>query len=127
MRSKMLHHLAALAFASTAFAALAVAEEKPMTGPEIGEAFTGNTVRGIWNGTEYLSYFDANGSTTYVPKGGKQDVGTWRVKGDQYCSTWGSTEDCYDLRRDGDQIIWLVPGTDKRYPSTLLKGKVLSF
>ncbi len=126
----MLNALRAIVLSGLAAALLAtpvLADEMKMTGPEISEAFNGNTVQGFWGETEYRSYFDPDGTTIYATRG-REDIGTWRVKGDQYCSVWaGSGEDCYDLLRDGDQIIWLVPGTDKRYPSTLVEGKALGF
>lgn len=84
-------------------------------------------MQGFWGETEYRSYFDPNGTTIYATRAG-EDFGTWRVKGDQYCSVWaGYGEGCYDLLRDGDRIIWLVPRTGKRYPSTLVEGKALGF
>ena len=104
------------------------AEERAMSGADIESALTGNSVHGVWGKTEYRSYFAPNGTTTYAAKGAThEDVGRWRVKGDQYCSTWRDAESCYDLHRDGDSIIWLIPGTDSRYPSTLEQGKALAF
>ena len=93
-----------------------------MTGAEIAEALTGHAVKGVWGETAYTSTFDKNGTTVYTAEGKAPDTGTWRVKGDQYCSVWaGSGEDCYDLERDGDTIIWIVPDSGKRYPSTLVE------
>ena len=115
------------AFAFAIMISAAAAGEAKMTGPEITEALTGNTVQGVWGSTEYRSYFDPSGTTIYATRRG-QDVGRWNVKGDRYCSVWErSGESCYDLLRDGDQIIWIVPASGKRYPSTLVKGKALGF
>jgi hypothetical protein len=103
--------------------AMTLADEARMTDPEIAAALSGNSVHGMWGETEYYSYFDANGETIYTTKDGS-DVGTWQVKGDQYCSVWaGSGEDCYTLLRDGDKIIWVVPASGQRYDSTLIEGK----
>jgi hypothetical protein len=100
----------------------AAADPVKMTGAEITEALTGNAVKGVWGETAYTSTFAKDGTTVYTAEGKAPDTGTWRVKGDQYCSVWaGSGEDCYDLERDGDTIIWIVPATGKRYPSTLMK------
>jgi hypothetical protein len=112
------------AIASVFLTLPAAADEKPMTTEEIAAALTGNTVHGMWGETEYYSYFDANGVTIYTTKEGS-DPGTWSAKNDQYCSVWaGSGEDCYDLLSDGDKIIWIVPASSARHPSTLLPGKV---
>ena len=113
----------AAAFALTIAALPAAGDEMPMSGSDIAAALTGNSVHGFWGDTEYYSYFDANGETIYTTKSGA-DKGTWRASDSQYCSVWaGSGEDCYTLLRDGEKIIWLVPGSDKRYDSTLIKGK----
>ena len=70
----------------------------------------------------YVSSFDAHGGTVYTAEGRPPSHGRWSVKGDQYCSVWEhSGESCYELERDGDTIIWIVPGTGKRYLSTLTK------
>lgn len=119
---------AALALALLATTAAARAEERRLTGPEIAEALTGNTVHGMWGATEYRSYFDAGGATIYVAKGRQPDTGSWRVRDDRYCSVWAmSGESCYDIYRDGDRIIWSVPDSTKRYDSVLIPGRALGF
>ena len=106
----------------------AVAAEKKLTAHEIADALTGNTVEGMWGETPYKSYFDPSGFTIYQPEGRPQDRGKWRVDGEthRYCSHWErSGWSCYDLYRDGDEIIWQIPGDDTRYPSKLLEGDQL--
>ena len=100
----------------------ALGEATKMTGPDISTALTGNTVHGMWGETEYYSFFDANGDTIYTTKKGA-DKGTWRVTDTQYCSVWGTTEDCYNLHRDGDKIVWEVPASGQRYDTMLMEGK----
>jgi hypothetical protein len=100
----------------------AAADPVKMTGAEIEAALTGHSVEGVWGSTHYVSSFDAHGGTVYTAEGRAPSHGRWSVKGDRYCSVWEqSGESCYDLERDGDTIIWIVPGTGKRYPSTLTK------
>ncbi len=119
---------AALAIALLAISATANAEARKLTGPEIAEALTGNTVYGMWGATEYRSYFDAGGATIDAPKGRQPDTGSWRVRDDRYCSVWAmSGESCYDIYRDGDHIIWGVPEAAKRYDSVLIPGRALAF
>ncbi len=104
------------------------AEARKLDAAEIAAALTGNTVEGIWGRTPYRSYFDGNGLTLYKPKGRPADRGRWKVDESkhQYCSWWErSGWSCYDLYRDGDSIIWGIPGTATRYPSDLLEGKQL--
>lgn len=101
----------------------AAAEEKKLTTDEIKQALDGNSVHGMWGDTEYYSYFDPSGFTDYTTRGGT-DRGHWRAGHDQYCSTWQmSGESCYDILRDGDMIIWIVPSIGRRYESKLIAGR----
>jgi hypothetical protein len=105
----------------------ASAEERKLTGDEIHKLLAGNSVHGMWGQSEYKSYFDPGGATTYHAKGRDPSSGYWRTTATQYCSTWNDHESCYDLFQDGDQIIWLVPDSGNRYPSTLVKGNDTDF
>jgi hypothetical protein len=72
---------------------------------------------------KYYSFFDPNGATDYTTRNGI-DRGHWRAAHDQYCSKWQmSGESCYDIYRDGDRIIWIVPSSGIRYDSTLIPGE----
>jgi hypothetical protein len=103
-------------------AASARAEERKLTTDEIQAVFAGNSVHGQWGKTEYYSFFGVNGLTTYTTRQGT-DRGHWHASNDQYCSVWQmSGESCYDILQDGDQIIWVLPSSGKRYPSTLIPG-----
>ena len=99
------------------------AAETKLTADEIKQTFAGNSVHGQWGSTEYYSFFDADGSTSYTTKGGT-DWGRWAAAHDQYCSKWQmSGESCYDIQRDGDRIIWIIPSSGTRYDSTLIPGQ----
>jgi len=77
----------------------------------------------MWGQTEYYSFFAAGGATDYTTKRGT-DRGRWRAAHDRYCSQWQmSGESCYDIYRDGDRIIWVVPSSGARYDSRLLSGQ----
>jgi hypothetical protein len=116
------HLVLVAAIACSSAARPSAAEEKKLTTDEIQTAFTGNTVHGMWGQTEYFSFFDANGGTDYTTKNGT-DRGHWRAAHDQYCSKWQmSGESCYDIYRDGERIIWVIPSSGTRYDSTLMPG-----
>lgn len=120
MRSALALCLALLASAGVPVAA----DPIRMTGPEIAAALTGNSVEGVWGSTRYVSSFDAQGGTVYTAEGRPPSHGRWSVAGDRYCSIWEqSGESCYELEREGDTIIWIVPETGARYPSTLIEGR----
>ena len=117
------HLLLAAAIACSLGARSAAAEEKKLTTDEIQQAFAGNSVHGMWGQTEYFSFFDPSGATDYTTKRGT-DRGRWRAAHDQYCSQWQmSGESCYDIYRDGDRIIWVIPSSGTRYDSTLMPGE----
>ena len=102
------------------------AAERALDGAEIQALLSGNSVHGTWGSTDYWSYFAADGVTLYRTERGV-DRGQWRVKGDQYCSTWAqSGESCYRLARDGNQLIWLTD-EGKRYPSSVISGRAAGF
>ena len=104
------------------------AEPKKLTAAGIAEALAGNTIEGLWGATPYRSYFDADGTTLYQAEGRPVDRGRWRADAakDQYCSWWEQSGwSCYEIYREGETIIWAIPRSDTRYPSTLLEGRRL--
>jgi hypothetical protein len=105
------------------------AEERRLNAEEIAAALTGNTARGVEPGPEFLQFFDANGTTTYVTKSGPPDHGRWRTDaGGLYCSSWrDSGWSCYEVWGEGDAIVWVAPATGTRYPARMLPGRVGSF
>jgi len=118
---RCLHTLLIALMAGVAVPALAAPVK--LSGPEIKALLSGNTVHGTWAGREYWSYFADDGWTTYLPAGGKPSNGRWAANTDQYCSTWASSgTSCYDIYRDGETVVWSVPSSGERYPSTLLTG-----
>ncbi len=67
--------------------------------------------------------FAADGSTIYQSSG-REERGTWRVNGDQYCSRWGGgispgagAESCYDMTRKGKKVRW-----NGQYPAKIIPG-----
>jgi len=123
-----MRRFALVAVASLAVCGTAAADPVKLSGPEIYEAFAGNTVHGFWGATEYRSYFDANGTTIYATRSRPPERGTWRVTDTQYCSRWEqSGESCYDVLRDGDTIVWVTPSTGTAHNSTLIEGRALSW
>ncbi len=78
--------------------------------------------------TPYRQYFGIDGGTIYVEKGGQPSEGRWWTTDDAYCSTWGpfSTPSCYRVHREGETLLWVVPGSGNIYPSTVLPGRQLA-
>lgn len=76
----------ALAFALCAGAA--DAQSVKLKGNEIDILLSGNTAVGVWEGTPYRQYFDADGTTIYAQEGSRSARGEWRVEGEEYQSRW---------------------------------------
>jgi hypothetical protein len=80
------------------------ADWSPMTGAQIADALTGQTV--VYSNARQT--FLGSGRTEYTED--RPSTGYWRVEGDQYCSQWPPSDlwECYDMARDGDQIRFIA-------------------
>ena len=87
---------------------LASAEEVKLTGKQISELLSPDRV---FYGKTSRQSFKKDGTTSYVD--GRPTFGTWRVEGNQYCSSWDKAEkywDCFDVYADNEKdnvIIWV--------------------
>ena len=99
------------------FAPALQAEEVRLKGAEIRLALSGHSVAGVDDGGAWTQDFAADGATVHR-QGTGQSTGTWDVRGDQYCSRWppGDGLTCYDMARDGEDIVFIAAG-GKRYKS----------
>ncbi len=108
----------------------ALAAEHKLTGPEIEALLTDATVSGGSGDAAYKQYFAADGATTYVGSESTPSHGSWRVKGDKYCSVWppASTWGCYDVEGDSaaspPTVTW-IGENGARTPGTVAKGNGL--
>lgn len=94
-----------LALIAAFFTAPAFAQEVRLTGDEIQELLPMIVV----TGNQTWQNFDLNGDTRYDDARGPSH-GWWEVRGNQYCSAWGSRApsywSCYQVWRDGETLIW---------------------
>lgn len=77
----------------------AMAEETPLSGPQITKALADKTL----TYASATQEFRASGATYYDD--GQPSWGYWEVRGDQYCSTWPPQNGwvCYDVLADPDR------------------------
>ncbi|GAW34535.1 hypothetical protein RA2_01585 [Roseovarius sp. A-2] len=119
--------LAAIAAVTVATALPAVAAPKRLSASEIDTLLAGNTISGTWSGTAYHQYFATDGTTLYVPDGGEDDEGKWRVNADtnEYESWWRSTgwTPYAMVRTDEDGYAWV--NGDRLEPFTVQEGRQL--
>jgi hypothetical protein len=103
----------------------AQAAQQKLTAAEIEALLSGNTIVGTWSGTSYRQYYGSDGTTLYVPEGGRADEGRWRVNAetDEYESWWRSTGwTPYALARLGDGNYAWING-DRMEPFEVLPGR----
>lgn len=80
------------------------------TGGQIKAALAGNTVRGSMQASgDYAEFYGADGAVK-----AKDYTGSWRIKGDQMCLTYGQDpETCWGVRLDGASVVWVGRGGDE--------------
>jgi len=124
MRVRALIFAAALMLSAGPVAAM----PERLSGSEIRDWLLGNTVVGAWAGTPYRQLFRTDGTTAYKADGAALDEGRWWVTDEEYCSWWqGSGEACYQVLRDGDDLIWRTKGVFKRsYTAAVVTGDQLA-
>ena len=121
--------LLAAAILLAAFAGNASAGSKQLSAAEIEALLGGNTVSGTWAGSDYKQYFGTDGFTMYVPAGGTNDEGKWRVNAaeNSYESWWSATGwTSYKVGREGEGYVWIDSKGDA-YPFVVLEGKQVSW
>ena len=89
---------------------VALAEEVKLTGALIQTVLSEKELIGSDNGQTSSQIFRANGATFYSV-GQAQQIGNWKITGDQYCSVWPPSEHwvCYDVFQQGKSIRFLSP------------------
>jgi len=69
-------------------------------------------VKGSFQGRDWVSFFAADGTTTYAEHSSRPSVGRWKTESSQYCSQWppASNWDCYHIASDGRAVTFLPVG-----------------
>jgi hypothetical protein len=106
---------------SLLISAQAFAAETILKNAEIIVLLTDVVLNAESNGQSANQIFQKSGATFYNA-GGSQSQGTWKVEGDQYCSTWPPNPSwaCYDVARDGDKVTFIAK-SGKRFEMSLTK------
>ncbi|QEX21670.1 hypothetical protein FRZ61_15990 [Hypericibacter adhaerens] len=96
-----------------------------LTGAEITTLLLGNSIEGTWSGSHFRSYFSSDGTTLYQAQGEPPEQGHWRIVGDQYCSIADEGDACFNLYRDGQDLVWEDPRSGQRFASAVIQGKAV--
>ena len=97
------------------------ADEVRLSGVEILEMLNNQTAL-YDDGAK--QYFSKDGGTLYISARGVHEQGRWRVEGDQYCSHWGRSWDCYEMTGAGSRVSWLTT-FGKDYKAEMVAGNRL--
>ena len=82
--------------------------DSPATAKQIRAAVSGNTVQGNMSASgAYSEFYAADGIIR-----GKSYTGTWTTEGDAMCFAYGEAPVCWQAVISGDQISWIVDGTE---------------
>ncbi|MEM7254133.1 MAG: hypothetical protein AAF493_22170 [Pseudomonadota bacterium] len=80
-------------------------EFAPLTGEQLSALITDNAIQWETDRSRGVAAYAADGSAT-VDWGTGDDVGTWRIDGDQLCSQWKTvrdgTERCFTVYQTGE-------------------------
>ena len=109
-------------------AAYSLAQERKLSAAEIKDKLIGNTIQGLWYGTPYKQFFDGSGNSIYMEDGRQPSMGGWWIddEKDAYCSSFVRNSACYEVLDGGpDAIIWVLPGSGKKFPAKVLQGDQL--
>ena len=92
------------------------AQSRRLTGLEIGELLSGNTVVGEWEDEPYRQLYRADGTTLYTRQDGGRNEGLWRLAEEAYEESWdgGETWLAWTVRRVSGRFVFLgedVPAT----------------
>jgi hypothetical protein len=96
-----------------------------LTGAEITTLLLGNSIEGTWGSSHFRSYFSDDGTTLYQSQGQPPEQGHWRIVADQYCSIADEGDACFNLYRDGPDLVWEDPRSGQRFTSAVIPGKAV--
>ena len=81
---------------------------RPLTGEEVRELISGNTLKGGWRARPYEFDYKPDG-TVYGTIWTSPDRGKWYIDGDKFCQRWveffGGDRRCYQWYRAGDRFL----------------------
>lgn len=100
----------------------------PLNAAQIEALLAGNTIAGTWSGSDYKQYYGEDEFTMYIPEGGGNDEGKWRVntETDAYESWWESTGwTPYNVVATNDGYAWVNGETLE--PFDVFEGKQVSW
>jgi hypothetical protein len=102
-----MRRLAIAALAAALVLPAAAEERETLSGEEIRDTVSGNTVEGSMETSgRYAEFYAADGTIR-----GDGYTGAWSVEGDSMCFVYNDGEpDCWEVGREEDQVLWIKNG-----------------
>ena len=103
------------------------AEDRLILGHELVQLLEGRSIRGTWNGRDYVQWFGPTGRTAYKPLGGLTEWGNWHL-GDtgNYCARWEHGRlTCYQVILRDATYYWRPVKGGALQPFTLHEGNLV--
>ena len=125
MKMKLGYWLAAMNLIVAA-AASAQSSPTPLSGDQLKELVSGQTLSGDTPDGPYVIYFPVYGEMRGSRSSNYKDNGAWRVTADMACGKWdnwwGNKERCWHVYRDGSKLQWMGPDGETVENLTLVEG-----
>ncbi len=100
--------------------ALPAAEVKPL--------LADHTLLGAWGSSSrrYVLYLGPDGAATYREVELAAVNGSWRLEDDgTVCLVFDEmATNCYGVGREGESLVWILPGAGRTYPFTTQPGRI---
>ncbi|HXV23104.1 MAG TPA: hypothetical protein VED46_02480 [Alphaproteobacteria bacterium] len=106
---------------------LATHELRTLTGAEIQQILTSNTLVGEDGQGSFWMHYPSLNTVWGLASDGDVDIGRWWVSGNHYCRAWrhwsGGTEQCWLLASNGSsRLVWIEPNGRYSGDSTIQAG-----
>lgn len=100
----------------------------PLPAPEVRALLADHSLLGAWGSAsrKYALFLGADDSAAYQEQGQPVTQGRWRIEADgTVCLTLEAmATNCYGVGRDGDLLVWILPGSGRTYPFATRPGRI---
>lgn len=104
------------------------ARPTPLAAAEVRPLLAEHSLLGAWGSAsrKYALYLGGDGIAAYQEQGLPVTHGQWRIEGDgAVCLAFeGIATNCYHVGRDGELLVWILPGSGRTYPFATRPGRV---
>lgn len=100
----------------------------PLLAAEARALLADHSVLGAWGSAsrKYALYLAPEGAATYQEQGQAVTQGSWTLAQDgTVCLTFPAIPaNCYGVGREGEALVWILPGSGRTYPFATRPGRI---